>query len=294
MTDEELDMRLTEANRNYLRNVIHMRDDFQRMRIANDNRLGKKADGKPTKWETQQPRALHKRDIPVLAKFAKFAREMEENLKKLLPEALSRFPIWNEWLSKIEPVQEVASAWLLSELDVRIADTASKFWQVCGFNPGTVRARKSEKDDKGKRIIVVTNTLVRGDRLTKGFLSPFNTTLRKVMMGIWAQGMINGTKPKGAKKGAKNIPSQYKLDYYDPYKHRLENSEREVQERLKNGKYKTVMWKDAAPGHRHMAAKRYMCKMFLRDLYVQWRTIEGLPVREPYAEEYLGKKHAVA
>jgi hypothetical protein len=31
----------------------------------------------------------------------------------------------------------------------------------------------------------------------------------------------------------------------------------------------------------------------LKDLYVQWRTIEGLEVREPYSAEYLGKRHAV-
>ena len=46
-------------------------------------------------------------------------------------------------------------------------------------------------------------------------------------------------------------------------------------------------------GHRKNAAIRYMVKMFLLDLYKEWRTLEGLPVREPYAEEYLGKRHAV-
>jgi hypothetical protein len=35
-----------------------------------------------------------------------------------------------------------------------------------------------------------------------------------------------------------------------------------------------------------------MLKMFLKDLYVAWRKIEGLEVREPYAAEYLGKRHA--
>jgi hypothetical protein len=35
-----------------------------------------------------------------------------------------------------------------------------------------------------------------------------------------------------------------------------------------------------------------MIKQFLKDLYVHWRTLEGLPVRQPYAEEYLGKVHS--
>jgi hypothetical protein len=50
-------------------------------------------------------------------------------------------------------------------------------------------------------------------------------------------------------------------------------------------------WKDESDGHRDHAAKRYMVKMFLKDLYVAWRTMEGLPVRVPYQEEYLNHVH---
>jgi hypothetical protein len=35
-----------------------------------------------------------------------------------------------------------------------------------------------------------------------------------------------------------------------------------------------------------------MVKMFIKDLYAVWRPLHGLDVRVPYAEEYLGKKHA--
>jgi hypothetical protein len=44
--------------------------------------------------------------------------------------------------------------------------------------------------------------------------------------------------------------------------------------------------------HMHNKAMRYMVKRFLADLYVQWRTIRGLTVRPPYAEEYLGRVHS--
>jgi len=38
-----------------------------------------------------------------------------------------------------------------------------------------------------------------------------------------------------------------------------------------------------------------MVKMFLKDLYVAWRELEGLEIRRPYEEEYLGRvHHAVA
>jgi len=42
------------------------------------------------------------------------------------------------------------------------------------------------------------------------------------------------------------------------------------------------------PGHRHAMANRYAVKAFLQDLWVAWRTLEGLPVTEPYSEAKLG------
>jgi hypothetical protein len=44
------------------------------------------------------------------------------------------------------------------------------------------------------------------------------------------------------------------------------------------------------PAHRHMAAMRRVSKLFLSHLWQTWREAEGLPVRPPYAIEYL--KHS--
>jgi len=40
--------------------------------------------------------------------------------------------------------------------------------------------------------------------------------------------------------------------------------------------------------HIHRAAMRYMIKQFLADLWVTWRELEGLPIREPYCFEKQG------
>ncbi len=48
---------------------------------------------------------------------------------------------------------------------------------------------------------------------------------------------------------------------------------------------------EKTPGHRKNMAIRYMVKMFLKDLWVAWRTLEGLPVTPDYAEAKLGLKH---
>jgi predicted RNA-binding Zn-ribbon protein involved in translation (DUF1610 family) len=43
-------------------------------------------------------------------------------------------------------------------------------------------------------------------------------------------------------------------------------------------------------GERKMRmSNRYAIKMFLKDLWVAWRTYEGLPVTKPYEEEFLGR-----
>jgi hypothetical protein len=62
--------------------------------------------------------------------------------------------------------------------------------------------------------------------------------------------------------------------------------------RKKGEKPVQVAWKEAKKVHRHRAAIRFMIKAFMRDLYNKWRALEGLPVRAPYQEEYLGHKHA--
>lgn len=44
-------------------------------------------------------------------------------------------------------------------------------------------------------------------------------------------------------------------------------------------------------GRQHSAAMRKMVKRFLAHLWQVWRALEGLPVRSPYIEEYMGHSH---
>jgi hypothetical protein len=62
-------------------------------------------------------------------------------------------------------------------------------------------------------------------------------------------------------------------------------------ETKKGGDVDAVAWKEAKDGHRHRAAIRYMVKMWMIELYKNWREIEGLPVRPPYQEDKPGHKH---
>jgi hypothetical protein len=269
-----------------------VREDFQDMRKRMDNRLGRKADGSPQALKEKRFFALE--DVENFNILSMESSRLEEVSEKIIRQKLNEcFPIWREWLINVKGVGEISAAWLIGSIDIEMADTVSKIWQYAGLNPGLVRGKKRvpindykpemgeicgiiRQDGKDKDYIVLTNTLVKGDRPTPGFILPYNKKLRVVLMGILAPAFIKAK-------------SEYALTYYYPMKARLEQETNPIDSvgTKDDGK----PWCEVSKGHRDMAAKRYMIKNFLKDLYVAWRTIEGLPVRVPYAEEYLGKKH---
>lgn len=111
------------------------------------------------------------------------------------------------------------------------------------------------------------------DRKVKGQKCPYNQFLRAKLCGVLGSSFLKSNSP-------------YR-EYYDNKKHRLESMDWGMASKNPTDKNRPKA------GHQHKAAIRYMIKMFLKDLYVAWRTIEGLPVREPYQEQYLGHKHGV-
>ena len=110
------------------------------------------------------------------------------------------------------------------------------------------------------------------DRKEKGKKCPYNQFLRAKLCGVLGSSFLKCNSP-------------YRT-YYDDMKHRLESKNWGTESKNPTDK------KRPKAGHQHKAATRYMVKMFLKDLYVAWRTIEGLSVREPYQAEYLGHKHS--
>lgn len=100
-------------------------------------------------------------------------------------------------------------------------------------------------------------------KIAKGEKRPYNAQLRAKLIGK------NGV--ADAFLRAKH-PVYYAI--YSGYKHH-----KSIQQ-----PYKSLGWLD-------MMAKRKMCSQFLIDLFIKWRTLEGLPCRPSYAEEKLGIVH---
>jgi len=266
-----------------LKFLTRVREDFQALRKAIDNRLGRKADGSA---QDVRRRFLRVDDVLILASISDEARQMEAIIAGKLASVLKRFPVYNEWLSTVKGVGPIAAGWLLAEFDIKKAVTVSKMWQYAGLNPGEVRGKKRvkiedytkdmgqivrtlmNKEDQPEAYIVQTDDMVRADKATPEFVLPYNKRLRTALVGVLASGFLKAQSP-------------YALNFYYPYKERLEHERNAVKG---DGK----AWKDVSKGHRDMAAKRYMIKMFLKDLYLEWRVRENLPVRPSYQQEYLG------
>jgi hypothetical protein len=269
----------TPTDRIILRMLVRSRREFQEQRKRIDNRLGFRADN--TRQNIISERIFEASDAMLLERVSKAARDQEAAIQKDLLTILERFPIWTEWLSKVKGVGPIAGATIIAEIDINIATTVSKIWQYAGLNPGMVRAKKRVEGKNGAYKLVPTDKLIRGDKLTAGYVSPFNKNLRVALCGVLADGFIK-------------CQNAYAIEHYYTTKARLEQSQQIVTEITKGGKAKKIPWSKATKAHRDRAARRKMVKAFLQDLYVAWRELEGLPVREPYAAEYLGRKHRAA
>jgi len=269
----------TDSDRNVLRMLVRSRREFQEQRKRIDNRLGFKADHSQ---QNVPERMFEASDAMLLERVSKAARQQEDAIQKDLLTVLKRFPVWNEWLSQVKGVGTIAGATIIAEIDINIATNVSKIWQYAGLNPGMVRGKKRIQGENGEPDqIIPTDKLIRGDKLTPGFVSPFNKKLRVALCGVLADGFIKSQ-------------NSYALEYYYPTKERLEHSDQIVTEIKKGGTAKKLPWSEASKAHRDRAARRKMIKAFLQDLYVAWRELEHLPVREPYVQEYLGRKHEAA
>lgn len=260
-----------------VRMLVRAREDFQAQRKRMDNRMGRKADGDEQKVER---RIVKEADGDLFTGISAAARQQENEIEKNLKKVLKRFPIYTEWLLGVKGVGTIAAAQIIGNIDIHKATTVSKIWQYCGLNPGMVEGKKRVEHSDGTFDLVKTGKQIRGDKLTAGFVAPFNKNMRTALCGVLADGFIKAQAP-------------YCMEHYYPYKERLANSEQMTTEIRKAGaKPEEIKWKDAKPAHRDRAAKRKMIKAFLADLYTAWRTLEGLEVRAPYQEQYLGHKHA--
>ena len=198
--------------------------------------------------------------------------EQELACFKIVEGMLKDIPIWTEFLEKVPGCGVRMAACILADLDPYKAPNASSFWSYTGndvwIDPvtglGEGRSRK-------KRHCVMVE-YVKGKKHQKAGETPktdwrlsvtYNTGLKTKLNGVLSGCLLRA-------KGE----SIYKNAYYG-YKNRLQHR---------------PDCADKTAGHIDAMAKRYMVKIFLLELWKEWRTLLGLPTPDPYAVAKLGMR----
>jgi len=185
--------------------------------------------------------------------------EDEQLQIKRLEDVLKDFPIWNKFLLGVRGCGPMMAGVIISALDPYKAKYPSCFHKYVGIDVvivekdgelvGVGRSRKkesleeSEYEDK------------EGNVKTKMGIT-FNPFAKTKIVGVLGSSFIKQPADK----------CKYRR-VYDNYKFRIQNM---------------PIHKDKTKLHIHNMANRYMIKMFLIDLYVAWRGLEGLEVHPPY------------
>jgi len=263
------------AQQERLRRSVRFFYDLQKLRVQSSNR------------NTTDTVELTEDDAKFMESTGEGLNALEKQALKQTSQILKGIPIYTKWLKNQKGCGPTMSGVLLSEIDIHKADTASALWRFCG--------------------LAVDSSTGKAERRTKGQKSHFSPWLKSKILHVLGDCLIKANSPWRA--------------HYDNYKHRKENTILETCMGCNGTGKATVEDDEAAPdpetkkkqtkkikcpncsgtggpaswgcnkAHRHNAAMRNMVKMFLLELWTEWRTLESLPVTESYSVAVLGRKH---
>lgn len=154
-------------------------------------------------------------------------------------------------MENIKGVGPITIAELITTINITIARHPSSLWKYCGYHTSAK------------------------DRYVKGEKGGGNKQLRSVLYNLAVSFM--------------RCANEDYTDVYYRRKEKTSHSEKTILHKAtRKSSWVEMAWKDVNPGRRHNDALRVMIKHFLADLWMVWRTIEGLPTEPLYVEAQLG------
>lgn len=177
-------------------------------------------------------------------------------LKSSMEKELRKIPIWTTLLSKMYGMGPVVGAYLVAEIDIHKSVKISQLRRFCG-------------------LAVINGRL---ERPEKGAVNRYNAQMRvrlfQLMTGMWKNAAQHVDKETGeVTRGA--TTTKY-LEVWRNAWHRGQHDERFDAD--------ANMWGDRKAG-KLVVLRRAMwkaCDVFLEDLYIVWRALEGLDVWPSY------------
>jgi hypothetical protein len=209
-------------------------------------------------------------ELCLVSQYVELKKDEESHFRRL-EHVLEEYEIYNKFLATVRGCGPAMSGVILSEIDIHKAGTPSALFKYSGYDvapDGKGRSRKEE------HLIEVAYVDKNGVPATRKSIT-FNPWL-KVKLWVLASSFLRAGNEK------------YR-EIYDNYKHRMEHH---AVYGVQNDKKKDEKgFQVTSPGRRHNMSIRYMIKMFLIALHIEWRKIEGLPVSLPYSEAVLKHVH---
>lgn len=196
----------------------------------------------------------------MLAVAKQVLNKRASRLERQMLTCLEKMPVYQQFLSKVYGAGPIACSYLLAYCDIHKAQKSSSLRRYVG-------------------LAVIDGRL---ECATKGQVNCFVAKLRVVLFQMLSAMWRNAAKSEQTCKY---------LDIWTGAKHRILNSARVDQD----GKILTEACKVvSAKGFAHSTGWHKAADIFIEDLYVVWRTLEGLPVWPTYRAAKLGYQHGGA
>lgn len=175
---------------------------------------------------------------------------LEKEVDKDITEIAKSVPIIQE-MTEVKGVGFILAAKLVAMIDINRCNSVSALWRFSGFGvvPFCPKCEVYLDVQIEKCPECGVKVIHKAERLHKGEKAHYNTRLKTY---CWQVGT------SFLKQGA-------------PY--------RDVYDKAREHYDKREDWSDL---RRHRAAMRKMIKMFLQHFWLRWRTLEGLPISDPY------------
>jgi hypothetical protein len=191
----------------------------------------------------------------------------EDVLVKEVTSLVSEHRLWNAFFKDVKCVGPMMAGICISEFNIFKARHVSSFYKYAGLDV-VLKEENGEIIGEGRSVkrehmVKVEYVNKKGENATRDSLT-YNPFLKSKLVGVLGGSLMRKVSP-------------YRKDY-DGYLFRLQNSPKY------SGDTKELK------SRRQNMARRYIVKCFLRDLWVAWRTLEGLEVTEPYEVAKLGMR----
>lgn len=217
--------------------------------------------------ENRETKEIIPCDVPVdvrasMTAVSEALKREATRLESSMTRTLRGIPIYQRFLKNVFGCGPVVAAYLVADIDITKAEKISNLRRYCGL---AVIDGHLERRSGAPKAIGGTGT----------FNAEVRTRLYQMFSAMW----------KNAAKCGKT--SKY-MDVWRNYVHRIEHSERVINRGVDSaGKWTGKIVTGAgntvsARGFAHSGGWHKAADVFIEDLYIVWRAIEGLPVWPSY------------